>query len=96
MYVGHFTEILAITILAIAGKFSKVMRSRCENGLKTVEFSDPDPESTAFKFDPANNETFGDMALIQESILRISFSDKKIGQIVFLDLQQISIKNICM
>ena len=55
-------------MLHVSGKFSKVLRSRCENGIKVVEFSDPKQDDPVFRFDPATNETFGSDALVPEPL----------------------------
>lgn len=51
------------------------MRSKCENGLKFVEFSTPKSDvttaaasATSFKFDPATNESFGFDALVPDPL----------------------------
>ena len=48
------------------GKSAHVFRSRCENGIKVVEFSDPKTEDPTFKFDPPTDTSFGDSPLIRD------------------------------
>ncbi len=55
-----------LVFLFFSGKSANVLRSRCDNGMKVVEFSDPRPEDPTFKFDPPTDTSFGDSPLIRD------------------------------
>lgn len=73
-----------------AGQFSNVVRQRCENGIRVVEFSAP--EGPTFKFDPPTEESFGDSPLVrdpyEEKMVKLSQSGDSTGVFATTDIPQ--------
>ena len=48
------------------GQAAKVLKVRCQNGIKEVQLGETDPKDPTFKYDPPTNVSFGNLPLVRD------------------------------